>query len=87
MTPRTHELAASITENLLKVQSFLEANNLPDISIEEDVPLKCHFDPDFASARDDVIVACRELLAMLSGSYGTLNAQGVSGLQSSIMTC
>ncbi len=86
MAPRIQELAASITENLVKVQSFLAANNLPDISIDRDVPLQIQFDPSFVSPRDDAILACKELLAMLSGSYGTLTAQPVSGSQRLIMT-
>lgn len=78
MTPRAYELAAAISDNVSKVQVFLALNNLPNLSIDQDIPVQFQTNQEFASSRDAAILACRELLAMLQGGFGTIADQTVS---------
>lgn len=80
MAPCAHELATSIVANLSKIQAFLESNKLPNLSIEEEVPQQFQADQTFAAPRDAALLACRELQAMLLGSFGCAGYQTVSRL-------
>ena len=75
MTARAHELSTSILDNISSIQKFLEVNKLPNLSIEQDVPLQFQANPDFAEPRDAAVLACKELLCLLTGAFGTFTSQ------------
>lgn len=77
MKTHAQDLIETILKNVTDIQELLFCCDLPELSIEQDVPLKFQANPDFAVPRDAAILACRELLAMLSGSFNVIAAQNV----------
>lgn len=77
MGSRAQELAKTISESWTILQDFLQTNNLGDLSIDQDIPIQYQFRPEFIAPKDAAVVACRELLALLQGSFGVLTAQTV----------
>ncbi|KAF2828338.1 S-adenosyl-L-methionine-dependent methyltransferase [Ophiobolus disseminans] len=75
MTARAQELSVSLSDNISTIQRFLETNKLPSLSIEQDVPFQYQANPDFTRPRDAAVLACKELLSLLTGAFGTLTSQ------------
>ncbi len=78
MSSRIQELLTSIAENLEKVQTFLTANNLPDLSVDRELPLSSQLQSEFATPRDAAIVACKELIDILSNPVDVILRLSVS---------
>jgi len=77
MFSRADQLVDTISANVTQIQKFLDSQGLAGLSIEEDVPLRFQAGPNFAKCKDAALLACKELTAMLSGSFGTLANQPV----------
>ncbi|PVI08125.1 S-adenosyl-L-methionine-dependent methyltransferase [Periconia macrospinosa] len=87
MTSRAEKLLRSMSEDVSALQDYLHSHNLPELSIEEDVPFQFQTNPNFSTRRDSAIKACRELIALLSGSLGTLVNQTPHAIANTQAVC
>ena len=73
MSPRIIELTEDLHKNVQNLSDYLQANQLPQPSFDEDVvsdqPIESQ---DIRTAKTDAINACYELLDLLQGPKGLL---------------
>ena len=72
------ELAASITEHTLKIEAYIQSQNLPSPSFATSTPLKHSFPPHIKASQDAVLEATDELRAHVLGPVAYLTYQRVS---------
>lgn len=77
MASRATQLVSIISQGVLEIEEFLKTQDVPELSIEQDVPLSFQGHPKFASAKDAALLACKELSALLGGSFYTITNQTV----------
>ena len=77
MTSRARQLVEILSQCVSDVEDFLKTQDSPDLSIERDVPLNFQANPKFSSPKDAAILACKELTALLGGSFTAITNQTV----------
>ena len=71
-------LAKEIEANTTKLDDFLEKNNLPKPSFDENAPLMYQLPPDVAAAQESLTAALDELYWLNQGPIQTIVAKSVS---------
>ncbi|KAF2118391.1 O-methyltransferase-domain-containing protein [Lophiotrema nucula] len=74
------QLTSRILDNTTKVNNYLQAHELPDLSFDTDVPPTVQQDDDFTVPRDAAVEAAEELLALLGGSTRAIFTQKITDL-------
>jgi hypothetical protein len=77
MASRAQKLVEILSQNVSEIEEFLKTQNLPDLSIEQDVPLNFQANTRFASPKDAALLACKELSTLLGGSFTAITNQTV----------
>ena len=70
-------LAKEIEVNTTKLDEYLEKNNLPRPSFDEDAPLMYQLPPDIAAAQEALTAALDELYWLNQGPIQTVVAKSV----------
>ncbi|KAF1977453.1 hypothetical protein BU23DRAFT_564960 [Bimuria novae-zelandiae CBS 107.79] len=75
---RGRTLEKELSMRVLEIGEFLTLQDIPSLSIGQDVPLSLQADSTFASSKEAALLACNELSALLRGSFPTIaNQNGI----------
>ena len=77
-TSRIVTLAKVVEANTVKLDEYLEKNNLPQPSFDVDAPLMYQLPPDIAAAQENLTAALDELYWLNQGPIQTVVAKTVS---------
>jgi hypothetical protein len=74
---RIEDLSSRIATNVEAIKTHLQQNNLPEPSFDPSCPVTLLTGPEIQAARQAVIEATDELLALMLGPIGILTESGV----------
>ncbi|KAF2738874.1 S-adenosyl-L-methionine-dependent methyltransferase [Polyplosphaeria fusca] len=80
MADRVGELTATIATETAKVNAYLHARHMPNLSFDADVPYDAQQDREFTDPRNAAVEAAEELLALLGGSTRSVFTQKITDL-------
>ncbi|KAJ4356448.1 uncharacterized protein N0V89_004481 [Didymosphaeria variabile] len=87
MASRAGQLVETISQRVLEIEDFLKTQGVPNLSIEQDIPLNFQGNPNFASPKDAALLACKELSTLLGGSFHAITNQTASEFANTQAIC